>query len=77
METILIQLTHNKAYRLLRDLEELKVIKVLKKHIKEEAKPPQESSTAKFRGSLNLTAEQYRDFQQHAKDIRNEWHNDI
>ena len=30
-----------------------------------------------FRGALNLTDEQYRDFHQHAKDIRNEWNNDI
>jgi hypothetical protein len=30
-----------------------------------------------FRGALNLTDEQYEDFQAHIKDIRNEWDGDI
>ncbi len=30
-----------------------------------------------FRGSLNLTAGQYQDFQDHLKNIRNEWDKDI
>jgi len=32
---------------------------------------------AGFRGTLNLTADQYEDFQTHLKDIRNEWDRDI
>ncbi len=28
---------------------------------------------SKFEGILNLSKERYEDFQQHAKDIRNEW----
>lgn len=28
---------------------------------------------SQFKGKLNLSKEQYEDFQQHAKDIRNEW----
>ena len=30
-----------------------------------------------LRGALHLTEEQSKDFQQHAKDIRNEWNADI
>ena len=33
METILVQINNNKAYRLLEDLEDLHIIKVLKKSI--------------------------------------------
>lgn len=33
METYLIELTNNNAYRLLQDLEDMKIIKVLKKSI--------------------------------------------
>ena len=35
------------------------------------------SKTNKLRGSLNLSDEQYKDFQQHAKKIRNEWNRNI
>ncbi len=40
-----------------------------------EKKSPKKSSD--FRGALKLTEEQYQDFQQHIKDIRNEWDGDI
>ena len=75
MDTLLIQLTNSKAYRLLQDLEELQLIRVLRRNIKEDAEPGvgRKSTTARFRGSLRLTSEEYNDFQQHAKDIRNEW----
>jgi hypothetical protein len=33
METVLIQINHNKAYKLLEDLEDLQIIKVLKKSV--------------------------------------------
>jgi len=32
METVLIQINNSKAYKLLEDLEDLQIIKVLKKH---------------------------------------------
>jgi hypothetical protein len=32
---------------------------------------------ASLRGKLNLSDEQYTDFQQHIKDARNEWNRDI
>ncbi len=35
------------------------------------------ANTGKLRGTLNLSDGQYKDFQQHAKDIRNEWNRDI
>lgn len=71
MDRYLIELTNNNAYKLLQDLEDLKIIKVLKKemHNKEAGK----SSTAQFRGTLKLSEKQYLDFQKHAKDIRNEY----
>ncbi|MDQ6756151.1 MAG: hypothetical protein M3004_04365 [Bacteroidota bacterium] len=30
-------------------------------------------NTSQFKGKLNLSEEQYEDFQKHLKDIRNEW----
>ena len=35
------------------------------------------ASTAQLRGTLNLSEEQYKDFQQHAKYTRTEWNRDI
>ena len=40
-------------------------------------KQADKSRTAKFRGALELSDEQYSDFQKHAKDIRNEWQENI
>lgn len=76
METYLIELTNSSAYRLLQDLEDLKIIKVLKKDKRKEQEA-RKSSTARFRGALNLSDEQYLNFQQHAKNIRNEWRENI
>ncbi len=73
METYLIQLTNNKAYRLLQDLEALNIIKVVKRNGPETKNSNSKRSPAKFRGVLKLNKDQYNDFQQHAKDIRNEW----
>lgn len=46
------------------------------------AMPPKKSAkantkTGKLRGALNLTQDQYKDFNQHIKDTRNEWERDI
>lgn len=38
METVLLQITNHKAYKLLDDLEDLQIIKVLEKSIKSEQK---------------------------------------
>lgn len=76
MDTYLIGITDNKAHKLLKNLEELKIIKVLKRN-KEEKVQEAVSNTAQFRGALQLTDTQYADFQTHAKEIRNEWPDNI
>lgn len=75
METYLIELTNSDAYKLLQDLEDLKIIRVVKKEMKK--KESDKVNVSRFRGSLKLSNEQYLDFQQHAKDIRNEWKENI
>jgi hypothetical protein len=42
-----------------------------------EQETPGKRKPSDFRGKLNLTADQYADFQTHLKDIRNEWERDI
>lgn len=76
MDTYLIELTNSSAHRLLQDLEDLKIIKVLKKNLQKN-KETHKSRTAQFRGALKLSNEQYLNFQKHAKDIRNEWEGNI
>lgn len=75
MNTVLIEITDNRAYRFLESLEDLNVIKVIDK--KEENKPKETSPTAKFRGALKLTEEEHNSLLQHIETIRNEWSNDI
>ena len=38
---------------------------------------PKKKKPSDFKGALNLTEEQYEDFQSHLRDIRNEWDRDI
>jgi hypothetical protein len=45
--------------------------------LSEENKVDKTIDNSSFRGALRLTDEQYKDFQQHATDIRNEWNRDI
>jgi hypothetical protein len=47
MDTVLVQLTNNKAYKLLKDLEDLKIIKLLKNNIK-----PTQKLSKKYAGKL-------------------------
>jgi hypothetical protein len=47
METVLVQINNNKAYKLLKDLEDLQIIKVLENKIQ----PPQKLSE-KYAGKL-------------------------
>ncbi|RDC54822.1 hypothetical protein DU508_20200 [Pedobacter chinensis] len=72
MDTILLEITNEKAYKLIQDLEALDIVKILEKSIK-----PKESLSKRFAGSLNLTDQQYEEFQQHVIDSRNEWERDI
>ena len=64
----MVQINNTKAYKLLEDLEDLQIIKVLKKSIS-----PKQKLSEKFGGKLNLTEKEYNDFQQYLKDVRNEW----
>ena len=74
MDTVLIEITDKRAYQFLQGLEELNVIRLIDK--KEENEEETVSPTAKFQGSLNLTEEQYNNFQKHLTEIRNEWERD-
>ena len=49
----MIEITNNKAHKLLQDLEDLQIIKVLKKEMHE--KQVNKSSTTQFRERLNLS----------------------
>lgn len=70
MDTIVIQLTHHKALKLLLDLEELKLIRVLKKNIQTEQK-----LSDKYAGKL--PAEIGEQLQQYIIQSRSEWERNI
>jgi hypothetical protein len=65
MDTLLIEVTSQKAYQLLRQLEELHIIRVLKKRSANKLKPSE-----KYSGTLGLTDEEYTSFHQHLKQGR-------
>ena len=66
METVLIQINNNKAYKLLEDLEDLHIIKVLKKTIQ-----PQQKLSEKYAGKLpSDIADELQDY---VSQSRNEW----
>jgi len=68
METVLIQINNNKAYKLLDDLEELQIIKVLKKSIQ-----PQQKLSEKYAGKLpSVIADE---LQNYVTQCRDEWNN--
>jgi hypothetical protein len=69
MDTMVIELTNQKAIGLLHELEELQLIRVLKKNI--EADKPKLSD--KYRGSISKEAG--RELNEHIKQMRNEWNN--
>ena len=64
--TMLIELTNQKAIKLLRDLEDLNIIKVLKENITEKKK-----LSDKYFGSIS--EEQGKKLDKHIEDSRNEW----
>ncbi|MBK6642008.1 MAG: hypothetical protein IPG39_12680 [Bacteroidetes bacterium] len=68
METVLVQIQNNKAYRILEDLEDLQIIKVLKK-----SAMPQEKLSEKYAGKL--PAEVAEDLQNYVSQSRKEWNN--
>jgi Ni,Fe-hydrogenase maturation factor len=68
METVLIQIHDAKAYKLLEDLEDLHILKVLKKNIQ-----PQQKLSEKYAGKLS--SEVAEDLQNYVTQSRNEWDN--
>ncbi len=72
METVLLQINNDKAYKLIEDLEALNIVKVLKKSTQ-----PKEKLSARFAGSLNLSDEEYKNFQESLIQSRSERERDI
>jgi len=68
METVLVQINDNKAYRLLEDLEDLHLIKVLEKNIQ-----PKQKLSEKYAGKL--PADIADELQNYVTQGRNEWNN--
>ena len=68
METVLIQINNIKAYKLLEDLEDLHILKVLKKSIL-----PQQKLSEKYAGKLPSDIAE--ELQNYVTQSRNEWNN--
>lgn len=68
METVLVQINNNKAYKLLEDLEDLDIIKVLKKTVQ-----PQQKLSDKYAGKLPSDVAD--ELQKYVNQSRNEWNN--
>ncbi len=66
METLTIQITNEKAYNLLKDLEDLHIIKVLKRHNQSIGK-----LSDRFAGKLDSAIAE--DLHTFTEQIRNEW----
>jgi hypothetical protein len=68
METVLVQINNHKAYKLLEDLEDLHIIKVLRKSIQPGAK-----LSEKYAGKLPSDVADA--LQKFVTQSRNEWNN--
>jgi hypothetical protein len=66
LETVLVQINNNKAYKLLEDLEDLNIIKVLKKSILS-----QQKLSEKYAGKL--PSEIADELQNYVTQSRSEW----
>jgi hypothetical protein len=71
MDTMLIELTNKKAARLLRELEELHLIKVLKEDKLRDSSKNKLSD--KYKGIISKKEGQ--ELNQHIKQMRSEWNN--
>jgi hypothetical protein len=69
-DTMLIQLTNKKAARLLHDMQDLELIKVLQENI---ATPSKEKLSNKYKGIF--TKEEGQQLNEHIQKMRNEWNN--
>jgi hypothetical protein len=72
METILLQINNNKAYKLIEDLEALHIVKVLERN-----NLPKQKLSERFAGALKLSTEEYTNFQNSITKGRDEWERDI
>ncbi len=68
METLHIEIINHKAIRLLEELEELNLIKVLKDNIN-----PKPKLSDKYKGVFSK--EDAQSFNEHTKNMRKEWNN--
>jgi hypothetical protein len=68
MNTMLIQLTNQKAVGLLHELEELQLIKVLKENVESVTRP---RLSDKYKGIISK--EQGKELNEHIQQMRNEW----
>lgn len=68
-DTMLIQVTNKKAVGLLRELEELHLIKVLKENFA----PVKTKLSDKYKGSISKI--QGQNLNEHVKEMRSEWNN--
>ena len=68
MKTVLVQINNNKAYKLLKDLEDLNILKVL-----EQSTLPKQKLSEKYAGRLSSDiADQLQDY---VIQSRSEWNN--
>lgn len=67
--TMLIQITNQKAIRLLHELEELNLIKVIEENIA----PAKQRLSDKYRGMISK--EEGQNLNEHIKQMRSEWNN--
>ncbi|OOQ60867.1 hypothetical protein [Mucilaginibacter pedocola] len=72
MDTVLLQINNEKAYKLIEDLEALDIITVLEKKV-----GAKEKLSKRFAGSLNLSDKEYQEFQDALTQGRNESERDI
>lgn len=70
MDTVIIQLISPKTMKLLKELEELHLLRVLKKNISTKTK-----LSDKYAGKLPVNVAD--DLQKHIEQSRNEWDNNI
>ena len=72
MNTVLLQINNDKAYKLIEDLEALNIVKVLQK-----SGQPKRKLSEKFAGALHLSDEEYQSLQNSLTQSRKEWERDI
>ena len=68
METVLVQINSTKAYKLLKNLEDLNIIKVLKKSVKSKQK-----LSEKYKGVFS--EDDTKSFNKHTQTMRDGWDN--